>query len=510
MSTAGARPQAGVVDLSSGRTIAQQLEAAGITVSGPLGAGATGTVHAASIGDATGFVLKTGHADSPGAQAALRNEARALHRLEPIANGVPRLVRELTASDTVALLLAPQGTSTIAEWQPSDPDAAMSRKIAIISALVQTLVAVHELGVVHGDLAPANVVLCAERPMLIDFGAATIDGDAPEGLRGTLPYTAPEIITGAPCRPDTDLYGLAQVAVELLTDAPTLALAGAERRAALLARGVSGPLTEVLLAAIGPDPAERPDHATWLAALAGDPIETTADRPPSLSPTAPRAAGGVVTREFGPRPPAVATAPTRGDRRRLVPLLAGSASLLVGAVMVIVVARIAARGPDELQAHAHGRLAAATASTTAAPAPNQPATPDQPAAPTSPTAPAPAPTPGSGSGSGSGSAIVPSIDWDPVRAEATVAHDGAVRRYHIGAPGDQLVVGRWRCTGDPRPVLYRPSTGDLYEFTGWATDRPSAANPADRGGTVGGTLRRGLDGPCEVPVIDPPVAPTHP
>jgi tRNA A-37 threonylcarbamoyl transferase component Bud32 len=42
-------------------------------------------------------------------------------------------------------------------------------------------------------------------------------------------------------------------------------------------------------------------------------------------------------------------------------------------------------------------------------------------------------------------------------------------RYRVGVPGDQVVVGRWRCPGGPNgtPAVLRPSTGEVWAFDGW-------------------------------------------
>ena len=53
----------------------------------------------------------------------------------------------------------------------------------------------------------------------------------------------------------------------------------------------------------------------------------------------------------------------------------------------------------------------------------------------------------------------------------TVEHGG--RRYGIGAPGDEIAIADWTCTGEPTPVLLRPATGEVAVFTTWPA--PGAA-----------------------------------
>lgn len=52
-------------------------------------------------------------------------------------------------------------------------------------------------------------------------------------------------------------------------------------------------------------------------------------------------------------------------------------------------------------------------------------------------------------------------------ADGVLAAGG--KRFKIGEPDDEVLVGDWRCSGEPVPALVRPSTGDVYVFTAWAT-----------------------------------------
>jgi len=72
----------------------------------------------------------------------------------------------------------------------------------------------------------------------------------------------------------------------------------------------------------------------------------------------------------------------------------------------------------------------------------------------------------------------PSVPSDPAVAAGPCSRsyrltDGVLvagqRRYAIGQAGDEILVGDWHCTGQPVPALVRPSTGDMYVFTGWAS-----------------------------------------
>ena len=41
-------------------------------------------------------------------------------------------------------------------------------------------------------------------------------------------------------------------------------------------------------------------------------------------------------------------------------------------------------------------------------------------------------------------------------------------RWSLGQPGDQVATGDWSCRGTRTLALYRPSTGDIFRFDGWA------------------------------------------
>ena len=94
-----------------------------------------------------------------------------------------------------------------------------------ISAIADALDAAHELGVLHRDVKPQNILLDEQgRARLADFGLAR-DGGATSltDIRlmvGTPLYLAPEIALGCPASPESDRYALAVTAFELLAGRP--------------------------------------------------------------------------------------------------------------------------------------------------------------------------------------------------------------------------------------------------------------------------------------------------
>jgi eukaryotic-like serine/threonine-protein kinase len=138
----------------------------------------------------------------------------------------------------------------------------------------------HELGVIHRDLKPDNVLLLvrdgSEFVKLTDFGIAKIV-DAPaltfsEQLFGTPGYIAPEYIEGAATSPLGDLYALGIVLYEMLTgtlpftarfpvELLALPLIEAPVKPSARVDGIPAELEELVLRLIARTPSDRPRDA---------------------------------------------------------------------------------------------------------------------------------------------------------------------------------------------------------------------------------------------------------
>jgi serine/threonine protein kinase len=111
------------------------------------------------------------------------------------------IVMELVASRDLAAIIRTDG--------PLDPVSAAKIGMQLLDALD----AAHTAGVLHRDVKPANVLICADnRAVLTDFGVASVTGDASLTRTGQLvgspAYLAPERVTGGRVGPPTDLWSL--------------------------------------------------------------------------------------------------------------------------------------------------------------------------------------------------------------------------------------------------------------------------------------------------------------
>jgi hypothetical protein len=98
--------------------------------------------------------------------------------------------------------------------------------------------------------------------------------------------------------------------------------------------------------------------------------------------------------------------------------------------------------------------------------------------------------------------------WDRTTAELSVpTADGQRRRYRLGAPDDQVVLGDWDCDGRATPGVYRPATGDTFLFATWpSTTEPEPAVRADSTAVTDGVATVVSSAPgtsCQQLRIDP-------
>jgi tetratricopeptide (TPR) repeat protein len=125
--------------------------------------------------------------------------------------GVWYLVTEFATGQTLASMIA-------------EGPCPLRRAVELVVAVADALEVVHQAGIIHRDVKPANILLDAEgQPRLSDLGLASlVDQDSARSatLRGTPAYTPPETILGEPPTTLGDVYSLGAVLYELLIGQP--------------------------------------------------------------------------------------------------------------------------------------------------------------------------------------------------------------------------------------------------------------------------------------------------
>jgi eukaryotic-like serine/threonine-protein kinase len=237
-------------------------------------------------------VLGPAFAGDGRAAERLRREARAAGRLDHpgIARvldlgedgGRPYLVMELLEGESLAERIGRAGPMAPAE------------AARVVAAVADALEAAHRAGVVHRDVKPGNVFLCADGSVkVLDFGIASAAGETAlttGDLIGTAAYLAPERALGHRAAPPADVYALGVVLYELLAgrrpfEAASdleLAMAHVHAHAVPLAQAAPGTPSFLVAAcerAMARDPASRPESAAAFAELLRAPAPTTRPLP---------------------------------------------------------------------------------------------------------------------------------------------------------------------------------------------------------------------------------------
>jgi hypothetical protein len=222
---------------------------------------------------------------------------------------MPWLVMEYLPSRSLAAVLAERG--------PLPPT-----EVARIGAqIADALSAVHEAGIVHGDVKPGNVLLTDDGvAKLTDFGVsrASWDSSATGGglVAGTPGYFAPEVARGGDPTPASDVFSLgatlyAAVENELVCGRldNTLAVLHAMAEGRLRPATRAGVLGRPLSAMLRLDPAHRPDTVLLRNALETRAARGATTTAALTAPTAPGRITGPATPATAPGEPAAAGTP---------------------------------------------------------------------------------------------------------------------------------------------------------------------------------------------------------
>jgi serine/threonine protein kinase len=289
-----------------------------------LGEGGMGVVHLAldQHGKAVAIkVLRAHIAADPDARLRLAREVATLRRVRH-----PRVAAVIDADVDGEI---PYLVTTFVPGKPLDahvrdhgplPRGHVAR---IGSVLAEALRAIHQSGVVHRDVKPANVMLLDGEPVLIDFGIAHVADESRithTGLvMGTPGYLSPEIIGGEPVTAATDWWGWGATLAFAATGRPPFGTGPIEvvldrvRRGQTDIEGVDAGLRATLTAALAVDPLRRPSPERLVAGLAA-----VAPARNNARPAAAKVAGPTVANAAAPTAVNGARPATNGGGRGAV------------------------------------------------------------------------------------------------------------------------------------------------------------------------------------------------
>jgi tRNA A-37 threonylcarbamoyl transferase component Bud32 len=250
----------------------------------------------------------------------------------------------------------------------------------LAAQVAAALAEAHELGVVHRDLKPDNILLQTTdgrlETRLTDFGIARVLNTpaltTPNAVVGTPHYMSPEAFHGAPANPAADVYALGVLLYEMVSgrppyDSDTVAdlmrrhlEGGPERRP-----GIPDALWDVITSCMARKPRLRPSAAELVAELSD--VARKASGAPALPRPEPVAAAPALAVEH---PSVMLPAPRLPQRRNQAPNWRWARP---GGLLAVLAATMVASGVATTAWHlgrsGGARQVAAAATATATPAP---------------------------------------------------------------------------------------------------------------------------------------------
>lgn len=294
----------------------------GYAVTRPLGRGATCTVWAAvedEGGEQAALKIPDPTAYRPG--ELLSQAAREIAVLEGVASEHVVRLRRVVHLPTggAALVLDLAGGGSLADLVTARGRLSEGEVATVCTALATTLAALHDAGVIHGDLAAGNVLFTREgKPMIADFACARLVGESdPPLVAGTAGFVAPEVARGDIPTEASDAYALGALAWFALTGVPRTGEPPDEGEAIGFLGRHMGPVVRPLLSS---DPQARPGLLEAAGAFYGavTPIPVGLVDGPGDSAVAltRRIRAQAATEERSVQKPARRRAPARSSRRR--------------------------------------------------------------------------------------------------------------------------------------------------------------------------------------------------
>ncbi|WP_242619239.1 serine/threonine-protein kinase [Actinomadura fibrosa] len=142
------------------------------------------------------------------------------------------------------------------------------------AGLAEALIAIHQAGIVHGDLKPSNVLLASDGPRVIDFGIARPLDALPlsrSEVLGTPAYMSPEQALGEPVTTQSDVFSLGATLVYTATGSAPFGTGHKVRgrivHAAPDLSRLPDPMRGLVTRCLVKEPQERPSPEQVLTAL---------------------------------------------------------------------------------------------------------------------------------------------------------------------------------------------------------------------------------------------------
>ncbi len=224
-----------------------------------VGRGAVSTVWAARcLLDGTPVAVKVTPAGQVDEQQARGAAARERTILAGVANDHIVRLRDVVPLDhsAVALVLDLADGGSLDDLVSVRGRLTPAEVVTVFTPVATALRALHEAGVIHGDLSPGNILLTGEgKPMLSDFDAAGLFGHQQDVVRGTPGFVAPEVGLGAPPTPASDVWALGAVIRFALTGERAVPFGEVDD---LVPAGLDPACAAVLSATFASDPGDRP------------------------------------------------------------------------------------------------------------------------------------------------------------------------------------------------------------------------------------------------------------
>jgi serine/threonine-protein kinase len=241
--------------LDEATVVAPQAAAGPFRLLREVARGGAGTVYEAEddlLGRRVAFKVYHGRGKD---RALLDREARSAVALA--GPGVLRVFDADPAAGWVALEWVARGSVRdmirTGDLAPLSPVGRWARPLA------RALSRIHQAGLVHADVKPANVLLRQPHdPVIGDFGIARAAGTPSEG-GGSAGYLSPERLAGRPADPRDDVYGYGRILEDVIH---RLVEAGADGASSDLAA-----FRALADAAIGPDEGRPADGAALVRLL---------------------------------------------------------------------------------------------------------------------------------------------------------------------------------------------------------------------------------------------------